>query len=55
LDPARPDIIISGFTPRATSATIETHTVPFNVYGIKTSILATDPLASSGAAATGAN
>jgi hypothetical protein len=55
LDPARPDIIISGFTPRATSATIETDTVCFNVYGIKTSILATDPLASSGAAATGAN
>jgi hypothetical protein len=55
LDPARPDIIISGFTPRATSATIETDTVCFNVYGIKTSILATDPLASTGTAATGAN
>jgi hypothetical protein len=55
LDPARPDIIISGFTPRATSATIETDTVCFNVYGIKTSILATDPLASAGTAATGAN
>jgi hypothetical protein len=51
LDPARPDIIISGFTPRATSATIETHTVPFNVYGIKTSILATDPLAAAGGGA----
>lgn len=53
LDPARPDIVISGFTPRATSATIETDTVCFNVYGIKTSILATDPLASTGGGAIG--
>ena len=55
LVPGGDPIVINGFTPSATSATIETHTVPFNVYGIKTSILATDPLASSGAAATGAN
>jgi hypothetical protein len=47
--------VINGFTPSATSATIETATVCFNVYGIKTSILATDPLASAGTAATGAN
>jgi len=44
-------IVITGFTPGATSATIETHTVPFNVYGIKTSILATDPLAAAGGGA----
>jgi hypothetical protein len=55
LVPGGDPIVINGFTPSATSATIETHTVSFNVYGIKTSILATDPLASSGAAATGAN
>lgn len=53
LVPGGDPIVINGFTPSATSATIETHTVPFNVYGIKTSILATDPLA--GAAAAGAN
>jgi hypothetical protein len=55
LVPGGDPIVINGFTPSATSGTIETHTVPFNVYGIKTSILATDPLASSGTATTGAN
>ncbi len=55
LVPGGDPIVINGFTPSATSATIETGTVPFNVYGIKTSILATDPLASTGTAATGAN
>ena len=55
LVPGGDPIVINGFTPSATSATIETHTVSFNVYGIKTSILATDPLASSGTATTGAN
>ncbi len=55
LVPGGDPIVINGFTPSATSATIETATVCFNVYGIKTSILATDPLASSGTAATGAN
>jgi hypothetical protein len=55
LVPGGSPIVINGFTPSATSATIETGTVPFNVYGIKTSILATDPLASTGTAATGAN
>jgi hypothetical protein len=55
LVPGGDPIVINGFTPSATSATIETHTVSFNVYGIKTSILATDPLASTGTAATGAN
>jgi hypothetical protein len=47
LDPAAPPIVITGFTPSATSATIETATVPFSVYGIKTSLIATDPLASA--------
>jgi hypothetical protein len=55
LVPGGDPIVINGFTPSATSGTIETHTVSFNVYGIKTSILATDPLASTGTAATGAN
>jgi hypothetical protein len=47
LDPAAPPIVITGFTPSATSATIETATVPFSVYGIKTSLIATDPLAAA--------
>ena len=51
LVPGGDPIVINGFTPSATSATIETHTVPFNVYGIKTSILATDPLAAAGGGA----
>jgi hypothetical protein len=47
LDPAGAPIVINGFTPSATSATIQTATVPFSVYGIKTSLIATDPLAAA--------
>lgn len=53
LVPGGDPIVVDGFTPAATTATVETATVCFNVYGIKTSILATDPLASTGAAAGG--
>ncbi len=49
LVPGGTNIVVEGFTPSATSASIQTDTVCFNVYGIKTSIIATDPLASTGA------
>jgi hypothetical protein len=47
LVPGGAPIVINGFTPSATSATIQTATVPFSVYGIKTSLIATDPLAAA--------
>jgi hypothetical protein len=48
-------LIITGFTPATLQAQISTTSVPFSVYGIKTSFLAADPLAATeGAAAAGA-
>jgi hypothetical protein len=40
-------LVITGFTPATLTAQIQTHSVPFSVYGIKSSFLANDPLAAT--------
>lgn len=51
IDPTQPPIVVTGFTPATLAAQIVTDSVPFSVYGIKTSFFVNDPLASTNAQA----
>ncbi len=45
-------IVITGFTPATLTSQIQTASVPFSIYGLKTSFLARNPLTATNSAAT---